>query len=587
VSAALEPFVEAAAVLIRDRGYSPLETTAALARALDSEGLLDSHPLFETVDRLPPESSLPLLPDDCAPDSLGQVYEQLLDGERRRETGSHYTPPQLASGLVELALTDWDIPGPITVCDPAVGSGAFLLAAARALEQRGLERSEIVSSRLFGSDLSDDALVVADAALTLWAGAAGPGSHLVQGDAVSRPMWTDRFTLVVGNPPFLSQLATATVRSRGEAAALKGRFGDAALGYVDSAALFLLAALDLVAARGRLLMIQPQSTLAASDAAAVRSEVENRGELTDVWIGGRQSFAAEVEVCALLIEVGAMRSRPIRVHAGDDLESRGSHDRDEVAAATTWSPLLASASGVPRVDLARAGTLGDLCTATAGFRDQFYGLAAHTRESDISAGGDRARPLLTVGMIDPARARWGTASFRFNRRRWVEPVLDLESLASADRPLADWVDARLVPKVCVATQTKVVEALVDVEGSWVPATPVISVEADPADLWLVGAALMAPPVSAWAMQNHAGAALSAAALRLSAKQILGVPVPADPEAWEAGAMCLQMASAAAEAADREGWRSGIEELGSHMCTAYGVADQAIYDWWAERLPPWR
>jgi hypothetical protein len=95
-------------------------------------------------------------------EELGSIYESLLDyhpqvlrdptgfaltaGTQRKETGSYYTPPELVRELIESAL----VPAmqhrlaaastceakekallSLTVCDPAAGSGHFLLAAAR------------------------------------------------------------------------------------------------------------------------------------------------------------------------------------------------------------------------------------------------------------------------------------------------------------------------------------------------------------------------------------------------------------------------------------------------------------------------
>lgn len=549
--------------------------------------MLSGHPLLDAADRLP-HAAVEFDFDGVGPAVLGQIYERLLDSEQRRETGSHFTPPLLASQLVDLAVHDWITDGDITVCDPAVGGGAFLLAAAEAMEHRGLSRPEIVGSRLFGSDVSAEALLVADAALTLWAGGTRPDAGFVHGDSVRERLWDTEFDLVIGNPPFLNQLASATARSRGDSAALQDRFGEAAIGYVDSAALFLLASLELVAPRGRLLMIQPQSTLAAEDASAVRRAVQDAGSLRAVWLGGRDVFAADVEVCALLVEMGDVApSAPIRVLKGSRLEPAGVHPPTALAGAPTWSVLLAAASGVPAVDLPESPTLSEMCTATAGFRDQFYGLAAHTHELDDHPRGPSLPRLTTVGMIDPARSRWGTASFRFNHERWRQPVLDVESVNDADQALGAWVEARLEPKVCVATQTRVVEAAVDVAGTWVPATPVVAVHAAPADLWLVAAVLLAPPVSAWAMRGHAGAALSADALRLSARQLLNVPLPSDRSAWEAGAACVSAATDAAESGDREGWRASLVALGGHMCRAYGLADEPLMAWWEPRLPGFR
>ncbi len=53
------------------------------------------------------------------------------------------------------------------------------------------------------------------------------------------------------------------------------------------------------------------------------------------------------------------------------------------------------------------------------------------------------------------------------------------TLARDGPELARWVGGRLVPKVLVATQTAVLEAAADPTGAWVPSVPVISVEPRP------------------------------------------------------------------------------------------------------------
>ena len=95
-------------------------------------------------------------------EELGSIYESLLDyhpqvprdpwrfalaaGSQRKETGSYYTPPELVRELIESALVpvmearrdaaktkeekEWALLS-LTICDPAAGSGHFLLAAAR------------------------------------------------------------------------------------------------------------------------------------------------------------------------------------------------------------------------------------------------------------------------------------------------------------------------------------------------------------------------------------------------------------------------------------------------------------------------
>ena len=91
------------------------------------ESLLDFHPAVDA-------------------DSVGRVTFDLIAGSDRKTTGSYYTPPELVAELVKSALepvlrhrlsatkksAEKGILG-IRVCDPACGSGHFLLAAARRL----------------------------------------------------------------------------------------------------------------------------------------------------------------------------------------------------------------------------------------------------------------------------------------------------------------------------------------------------------------------------------------------------------------------------------------------------------------------
>lgn len=138
--------------------------------------------------------------DLVAPDMLGRVFEGIMDPRDRRSSGSYYTPPGLVRALVRAALETalverrglapdlaarWVHEGvappetpslrDLTVVDPAVGSGAFLLGALEELarmrsaagEPRGsaLHR-DIISGSLFGVDLDPTAVRLTE--LRLW-----------------------------------------------------------------------------------------------------------------------------------------------------------------------------------------------------------------------------------------------------------------------------------------------------------------------------------------------------------------------------------------------------------------------------------
>ena len=163
-------------------------------------------------------------------EELGSVYESLLElhpehdpqqrtfalvaaaGNERKETGSYYTPSPLVEALLTSALDPVlteaaNITGDaearvaalldVTVCDPACGSGHFLVAAARRIARRvaqlrseesepspDLVRSamrEVVSRCIHGVDVNEMAAELAK--VSLWLESVEPGKPLAFLDA--------------------------------------------------------------------------------------------------------------------------------------------------------------------------------------------------------------------------------------------------------------------------------------------------------------------------------------------------------------------------------------------------------------------
>ncbi|GAA4657837.1 Eco57I restriction-modification methylase domain-containing protein [Arthrobacter cryoconiti] len=158
-------------------------------------------------------------------EELGSVYESLLEfvakvdtetrsfklallsGNDRKTTGSYYTPPNLVSALLDTALDpllDAAVNGggntadresrllALTVCDPASGSGGFLVAAARRIARRVAEvragdneptpsevqtaLHDVVERCIYGVDMNDLAAELAK--VSLWLEAMQPGKPL-------------------------------------------------------------------------------------------------------------------------------------------------------------------------------------------------------------------------------------------------------------------------------------------------------------------------------------------------------------------------------------------------------------------------
>lgn len=499
------------------------------------------------------------------PDLLGWALEALTEPAARKRHGVHHTPARVAERLVAIALDGLE--GPVAVCDPAVGGGAFLLAVGRALAARGEAPADIVEHQLFGRDLDPLAVAVTRSALAAWAaGPPPPAGHLDVGDGLE-PGW-GQVDVVVGNPPFQSQLFRRTARAPRPA----GRRPEGSGAYTDTATLFLLAAVRAVRPGGRVVMIQPQSVLASRDAEPARRLLSETAVLEGLWVADEPVFAASTRVCAPVLRVGAPGVSQVARWKGPGVEPA------PPAAPGPWASLAAGLGDVPDVSL-RGRPFPDLQTATAGFRDEYYGLIPFVSEAD---GPDDPRPrLVTSGLVDPAHCRWGERRATFARRRLVAPVIDVDALRAADARLARWVDDRLTPKVLVATQTRVIEAVADPDGRLVPSTPVVSVGVDPERVWFTLAALLAPPVTAWALHRASGAALGAGALKLSARQIRGVPEPVVPSGWQEGA---ELARHAQTAPTPEARYETLLELGVVMTAAYGVEDgDQLMSWWTERL----
>lgn len=517
---------------------------------------------------------------------IGRRYEDGLDAVARRR-GAHFTPPAVAELLVARSFAAWDGSGFPVVCDPSCGGGVFLVAAAEALAARGADPRTVVDELVVGIDLDPGAAGAAAEGLRAWAaghGVADARPRVVVADALEPDMAsrTGPVDVVVGNPPFQNQLGGATARRAAERDALTTRFGAAVGGYVDVAALFQLVALDLVREGGVVTLIQPRSFLVARDVAAVRERLLDAGRLGEVWLPGVSLFDAKVDVCATVLVVGGRGDAAVSVVGGRDADIlHGSVDGGILRASPTWSAMWAVANGVPEVVAASGATsVGSVATATAGFRDQYYGLLDHLHEREPQRGAQ----LVTTAMIDPARCSWGDRTVTVARRRRTTPWVDLAALEAADERLAAWVRRLAVPKVLVATQTKVIEAVADLDGRTVAFTPVIAVvPTDGVTAARIEAALLAPAATAWAMRRFGGAGMSANALKLAAKQVLEIPLPVHREPWDEAVSTLRGSSASetdGERVSEPDWR----EFGRLMNAAWGIDDDALVEWWLARLP---
>lgn len=497
---------------------------------------------------------------------------------QRKAQGAHYTPAELVDHLLAEATRGWT-PSSSSwrLLDPACGSGNFLVAAARALSDRLREpMAAFLARRVHGFDIDPVAVKFARAALLdlLPPRTSAATRSRVRKALAKRIVVADSLTigspenydLILGNPPFLNQLEKGTTASRAEAARIASATGGAVRRYADLATAFLLWGLGRLAPRGRLAFVMPQSCLSTADARSARDASITLASLRSIWSSNESMFEdASVRVCALVFE--RAKPRAVRRAFGADfavLKGQGAHPKhgDE-----SWAPILAEGFGAPRIETALAtGTIADLATATADFRDQYYGLRGAIEEDGC---GPR---LATTRHIDLCACAWGECEVRVLGERYTRPTIAPARVVGR-KGMDGWLEARLVPKILVATQTRVIEAFVDERGEYAPLVPIISVFPHTGtDLWRLAAAIASPVVAARALALYAGSALGAGAIKLSARQLLAMPLPRDARAWKRSAACLR-------ARDFEGFAKASCE--AHALSARETRD--VLRFWKARI----
>jgi type I restriction enzyme M protein len=154
-------------------------------------------------------------------DVKGDAYEGLLERnaqDLKSGAGQYFTPRALIGGIVEVMRPE---PG-TRICDPACGTGGFLLAAYEWItNNRGLldpeQRKHLRFDALKGWEIVDNTARLCVMNLLLHGiGAEAVDSPIVVDDALKADPG-DRFEMVLTNPPFGRKSSMTFVNAEGEA----------------------------------------------------------------------------------------------------------------------------------------------------------------------------------------------------------------------------------------------------------------------------------------------------------------------------------------------------------------------------------
>ena len=244
-------------------------------------------------------------------DVLGTAFELLVNQEMKGEMGQYFTPRQVVSMMTRMMNPRIDE----RVCDPACGSGGFLIYAMRQVfdfiesrwqdpDDRAEQRKDYAQEHLIGMDNDQRLVQVAKAYMIM----ENDGRGGIKGvDSLDYTVWpkelreailgrtfsekvnlaalsnkrsdSDGVDVVLTNPPFAGAIKAMSTLSQYDLALKPGG------GVKDSlvrAILFLERCLDLLKPGGRLAIVLPQGLLNNFNDQPVRDFIDERARILAV-----------------------------------------------------------------------------------------------------------------------------------------------------------------------------------------------------------------------------------------------------------------------------------------------------------------
>jgi len=266
---------------------------------------------------------------------ISHLYQRFVKGGH----GTVYTPPFLASILLDRAMPYEELTGEERVLDPACGSGVFLVGAFRRLIN--IWRScnswkrpnvntlrKILKQSIYGIELDPNAIDLTAFSLSLAiCDALQPDviwrdlkldplrkSNLFEADFFrvlldsrqGEPTIFERgFDIIIGNPPFESKLSTAGAEINQTAQQQDSSRGS--LPDKQTAYLFLEQALTSLHSGGRVCLIQPSGLLYKRNAQAFRNAIHRKYKVDTIldFTSIRNLYEADPKTIAVLAHASA------------------------------------------------------------------------------------------------------------------------------------------------------------------------------------------------------------------------------------------------------------------------------------------
>jgi len=515
---------------------------------------------------------------------LGRLCEDLLArGERRRASGSYYTPAWLAEEIARTAvrgvLEGRGAGGggalALRVLDPAAGAGAFLVAALEAIveavggqpEQARLAAAE---SCLFA--IERDPLAAEACRLAVWLAASCPGrparlpaGRIAAADALASPPSPRSFDIVLGNPPWGVEVSLG---------GLAGRIPPPLAGQRDACLFFVHLAAEAARDGGAIGLLVPDSLLSQVRYEPLRRAVLARFRPLRIALLGDRLFPGAVAPAALVC-LADRAIAPARFPFGDLRRVR----RAALPGA------LAAPAPLARSDAPVAAPHHSLVVPPEWLR------ALLTRlQADLTSLGAQARFVFHDVGVNYSSSAAGRAIIYEGRRQGPGDIAltrgrdfgALTEIGSSAWLRGDW-PARVPPGARVAVRERVYRrapkllvrqtgdrpvATLDRRGVWFGRSVIAITAPEEWDLLALAAVLNSRAAAALYRAVAPEAGRPFAQVKVSKLRLLPLPPRVS---WPALAGC------AARLLDENGparRRALLEEMDRAVCRAYGLAARA-------------
>ncbi len=211
-----------------------------------------------------------------AKDIIGELYQRISPQSDKKNKGQFFTEPAIVSTIVQRAFSELkasavEMLSTLRICDPACGSGLFLMEAYSQLSalyrQTGIDEHriplQIISNNLFAYDKDPVAVKIARFNLAVISGLSIDQitnictNDFLYKDALSfsqKNIGQNRFDIIIGNPPWGSTLSSK------EKQYYRQVYFSAKSG-INTFSLFIERSLELLVEGGTLALLVPESLL--------------------------------------------------------------------------------------------------------------------------------------------------------------------------------------------------------------------------------------------------------------------------------------------------------------------------------------